>query len=254
MTENSSCCTPEGAGHTGGTDGRSGEVTTTYKVTGMTCGHCEGAVSSELGELAGVSSVQAVAATGLVTVTSKAPWTRRPCVRPSTRRGTSWWGRRPDSGAASLRGRRSARHGREDLRPAHHGCQGGAQKRSAAQGPGLRGPRADRFARRARVPERPRARLRGGRRLAAGKIHPALTTDTTPIPHGPDLQVGALDRIRPHMARDPDHTHGNVTIEGGRESNRAVQAPRRGLHCTSRADLGGSCPATRGRGDAPGEL
>lgn len=30
-------------------------------------------MSSELGELAGVSSVQAVAATGLVTVTSKAP-------------------------------------------------------------------------------------------------------------------------------------------------------------------------------------
>ncbi|SOE13585.1 Copper chaperone CopZ [Streptomyces sp. 2323.1] len=73
MAENSSCCTPEGAGRTGGTDGRSGEVTATYKVTGMTCGHCEGAVSSELGELAGVSSVQAVAATGLVTVTSKAP-------------------------------------------------------------------------------------------------------------------------------------------------------------------------------------
>lgn len=73
MTENSSCCTPDDAGRTGGTDGRSGEVTTTYKVTGMTCGHCEGAVSSELGELAGVSSVRAVAASGLVTVTSKAP-------------------------------------------------------------------------------------------------------------------------------------------------------------------------------------
>ncbi|MFC9230181.1 heavy-metal-associated domain-containing protein [Streptomyces decoyicus] len=74
MAENSSCCTPEGSCHSGGTDVQAGgEVTTTYKVTGMTCGHCEGAVSSELGELAGVSSVQAVAATGLVTVTSKAP-------------------------------------------------------------------------------------------------------------------------------------------------------------------------------------
>ncbi|BDH10029.1 heavy-metal-associated domain-containing protein [Streptomyces hygroscopicus] len=73
MAENSSCCTPESSCHSGGTDVQVGEVTTTYRVTGMTCGHCEGAVSSELAELAGVSSVQAVAATGLVTVTSKAP-------------------------------------------------------------------------------------------------------------------------------------------------------------------------------------
>ncbi|MFI9353587.1 heavy-metal-associated domain-containing protein [Streptomyces lydicus] len=73
MTENSSCCTPQGSCHSGGADVQVGEVTTTYKVTGMTCGHCEGAVSSEIGEIAGVSSVQAVAATGLVTVTSKAP-------------------------------------------------------------------------------------------------------------------------------------------------------------------------------------
>ncbi|MFI1616369.1 heavy-metal-associated domain-containing protein [Streptomyces lydicus] len=73
MTENSSCCTPQGSCHSGGSDVRVGEVTTTYKVTGMTCGHCEGAVASEIGEIAGVSSVQAVAATGLVTVTSKAP-------------------------------------------------------------------------------------------------------------------------------------------------------------------------------------
>ncbi|KOG38251.1 heavy-metal-associated domain-containing protein [Streptomyces decoyicus] len=73
MAENSSCCTPEGSCHSGGTDVQVGEVTTTYKVTGMTCGHCEGAVTSELGGLAGVSSVQAVATTGLVTVTSKAP-------------------------------------------------------------------------------------------------------------------------------------------------------------------------------------
>ncbi|MGW1372671.1 heavy-metal-associated domain-containing protein [Streptomyces sp. NPDC002446] len=73
MTENSSCCTPAGSCHSGGTDVQVGEVTTTYKVTGMTCGHCEGAVSSEIGEIAGVSSVRAVAATGLVTVVSKAP-------------------------------------------------------------------------------------------------------------------------------------------------------------------------------------
>ncbi|MFG3117640.1 heavy-metal-associated domain-containing protein [Streptomyces sp. NPDC048197] len=76
MTENSSCCTPEGSCHSGtaGTAEVEGvTVTTTYQVTGMTCGHCEGAVSSEISEIPGVSAVQAVAATGLVTVTSKAP-------------------------------------------------------------------------------------------------------------------------------------------------------------------------------------
>ncbi|MEV8566852.1 heavy-metal-associated domain-containing protein [Streptomyces sp. NPDC051322] len=51
----------------------SNAVTTVYQVTGMTCGHCEGAVAGEIGELPGVSSVQAVAATGQVTVVSAAP-------------------------------------------------------------------------------------------------------------------------------------------------------------------------------------
>ncbi|MFE1174634.1 heavy-metal-associated domain-containing protein [Streptomyces sp. NPDC058773] len=73
MADNSSCCTPEGSCHSGATDVQAGAVTTTYQVTGMTCGHCEGAVSAEIGGLAGVSAVQAVAATGLVTVTSQAP-------------------------------------------------------------------------------------------------------------------------------------------------------------------------------------
>lgn len=49
------------------------ELTTVYQVKGMTCGHCEGAVSSEISEIAGVSSVTAVAATGQVTVVSEAP-------------------------------------------------------------------------------------------------------------------------------------------------------------------------------------
>ncbi|MGW5423449.1 heavy-metal-associated domain-containing protein [Streptomyces sp. NPDC003943] len=49
------------------------ELTTVYEVKGMTCGHCEGAVSSEISEIAGVSSVTAVAATGKVTVVSAAP-------------------------------------------------------------------------------------------------------------------------------------------------------------------------------------
>ncbi|NJP53376.1 heavy-metal-associated domain-containing protein [Streptomyces sp. SBST2-5] len=50
-----------------------GTVTTVYKVSGMSCGHCEGAVSSEISEIAGVSSVKATAATGEVTVVSAAP-------------------------------------------------------------------------------------------------------------------------------------------------------------------------------------
>ncbi|MFF2021064.1 heavy-metal-associated domain-containing protein [Streptomyces sp. NPDC058171] len=45
-------------------------VTTVYQVTGMTCGHCEGSVSTEISALPGVSSVKAVAATGQVTVVS----------------------------------------------------------------------------------------------------------------------------------------------------------------------------------------
>ncbi|MFD7501095.1 heavy-metal-associated domain-containing protein [Streptomyces sp. NPDC001700] len=48
-------------------------VTAVYQVTGMTCGHCEGAVAEEIGALDGVSSVKAVASTGQVTVVSTAP-------------------------------------------------------------------------------------------------------------------------------------------------------------------------------------
>jgi copper chaperone CopZ len=48
-------------------------VTAIYQVTGMTCGHCEGAVAEEIGALDGVSSVKAVASTGQVTVVSTAP-------------------------------------------------------------------------------------------------------------------------------------------------------------------------------------
>lgn len=49
-----------------------GSVTTVYKVSGMSCGHCEGAVSGEISEIPGVSSVKAVASSGEVTVVSAA--------------------------------------------------------------------------------------------------------------------------------------------------------------------------------------
>ncbi|MFQ6197372.1 heavy-metal-associated domain-containing protein [Streptomyces sp. NPDC000405] len=48
-------------------------TTTVYKVSGMTCGHCESAVREEVSALAGVSAVEAVAATGLVTITAAEP-------------------------------------------------------------------------------------------------------------------------------------------------------------------------------------
>ncbi|MFE9098364.1 heavy-metal-associated domain-containing protein [Streptomyces sp. NPDC007264] len=50
-----------------------GSVTTVYKVSGMSCGHCEGSVSGEISAIAGVTSVTAVASTGEVTVVSTAP-------------------------------------------------------------------------------------------------------------------------------------------------------------------------------------
>ncbi|MFD5781073.1 heavy-metal-associated domain-containing protein [Streptomyces sp. NPDC058220] len=68
-----SCCSPTGSCHDGASDVQVGQVTTVYQVTGMTCGHCEGAVSGEISAIEGVTSVQAVAATGQVTVVSRAP-------------------------------------------------------------------------------------------------------------------------------------------------------------------------------------
>ena len=44
---------------------------TTVKISGMTCGHCEGRVSAEIGKINGVSSVNAIAADGLAVITSE---------------------------------------------------------------------------------------------------------------------------------------------------------------------------------------
>ena len=48
-------------------------TTSTYQVQGMTCGHCVSAVSSEIGQLAGVSDVAVDLATGKVIVTADQP-------------------------------------------------------------------------------------------------------------------------------------------------------------------------------------
>jgi copper chaperone CopZ len=45
----------------------------TYKVDGMTCGHCVNAVTSEIGNIGDVSEVQVDLAAGLVTVHSAGP-------------------------------------------------------------------------------------------------------------------------------------------------------------------------------------
>ncbi|MEU9980205.1 heavy-metal-associated domain-containing protein [Streptomyces sp. NPDC050856] len=67
-----SCCSSTGSCHDSAADTPAGGVTTVYEVKGMTCGHCEGAVAGEISELPGVTSVEAVASTGRVTVVSTA--------------------------------------------------------------------------------------------------------------------------------------------------------------------------------------
>jgi copper chaperone CopZ len=47
--------------------------TTTWHVTGMTCGHCVASVTEELLEVEGVESVDVTLATGEVSVTSSRP-------------------------------------------------------------------------------------------------------------------------------------------------------------------------------------
>ena len=51
-------------------------TTTTYDVTGMTCGHCEMSVQEEIAELDCVLEVRADHTTGQVVVTSAAPLDR----------------------------------------------------------------------------------------------------------------------------------------------------------------------------------
>ncbi|WP_448640895.1 heavy-metal-associated domain-containing protein [Geodermatophilus sp. URMC 63] len=49
---------------------------TTFTVTGMTCAHCQRAVTEEISGVAGVESVTVDLATGTVTVTASAPLDR----------------------------------------------------------------------------------------------------------------------------------------------------------------------------------
>ena len=74
--------------------------TTTYTVTGMTCGHCAASVTEEISEIAGVEAVDVVVETGAVTVTSATPLDH--AGRPRRRRGgrlRRWHDSRPPRGA-----------------------------------------------------------------------------------------------------------------------------------------------------------
>jgi len=44
-----------------------------FRVTGMSCGHCEGAVRREVEKLPGVDSIEVSAKQGSLTITSAAP-------------------------------------------------------------------------------------------------------------------------------------------------------------------------------------
>lgn len=55
--------------------------TTTFAVTGMTCGHCERAIVSEISAVDGVQTVTVDVATGAVTVTATKPVDRADIAR-----------------------------------------------------------------------------------------------------------------------------------------------------------------------------
>lgn len=48
-------------------------TTTEYQVTGMSCGHCEIAIRSEVSEIGGVTGIEVSAQTGRLAVTAEQP-------------------------------------------------------------------------------------------------------------------------------------------------------------------------------------
>ena len=49
------------------------EHQTEYRVTGMSCGHCEASIADEVGQIPGVERVSADAPSGRLVITSAAP-------------------------------------------------------------------------------------------------------------------------------------------------------------------------------------
>ncbi|MFD3375059.1 MULTISPECIES: heavy-metal-associated domain-containing protein [unclassified Streptomyces] len=72
----SSCCSTDGSCSTATTDRATATegvtVTTTYAVSGMTCGHCKATLTKVIGELDGVTRVDVDLDTGRVTVVGTA--------------------------------------------------------------------------------------------------------------------------------------------------------------------------------------
>ncbi|MGW2285662.1 heavy-metal-associated domain-containing protein [Streptomyces phaeochromogenes] len=72
----SSCCSTDGSCSTATTDRATAAeavtVTTTYAVSGMTCGHCKATLTKVIGELDGVTGVDVDLDTGRVTVVGTA--------------------------------------------------------------------------------------------------------------------------------------------------------------------------------------
>ncbi|HLT28708.1 MAG TPA: heavy metal-associated domain-containing protein [Myxococcaceae bacterium] len=48
-------------------------ITSEFRVTGMSCGHCEGAVRREVEKLPGVTAIEVSAKQGALTITSADP-------------------------------------------------------------------------------------------------------------------------------------------------------------------------------------
>ncbi|GAS97234.1 heavy metal transport/detoxification protein [Mycolicibacterium canariasense] len=48
-------------------------VTSEYQITGMSCGHCEASVRTEIGRIAGVQNVDISAKTGKLSVSAQDP-------------------------------------------------------------------------------------------------------------------------------------------------------------------------------------
>lgn len=62
-------------------------TTSTWTVTGMTCGHCVASVREEVEEIAGVESVEVTLESGTVVVTSAEPVTREAVAAAVTEAG-----------------------------------------------------------------------------------------------------------------------------------------------------------------------
>ncbi|WP_030740949.1 heavy-metal-associated domain-containing protein [Streptomyces sp. NRRL S-31] len=68
----SSCCTPDGSCHSGSTGEAAADgAKAVYAVTGMTCSHCESAVTKAVSGVEGVLSVDVDVKTGRVTVVAE---------------------------------------------------------------------------------------------------------------------------------------------------------------------------------------